>query len=83
MPQNKTDSKKEDTKNRNPVLSNHLFRGRDVLGDGLGTLRDGVLGQFTGQDQANSSLDFSGRDGGLSVVGSQLGSVGGNALEDV
>lgn len=31
-----------------------LFRGRRVLGDGLGTLRHGVLGQLTRQDQTDT-----------------------------
>lgn len=32
-----------------------LFRGgRRVLGDGLGALRDGVLGEFTGEDQTDT-----------------------------
>lgn len=30
-----------------------LFGGGRVLGDSLGTFRDGVLGQFTGEDQAD------------------------------
>ena len=34
-----------------------------VLGDGFGSLRDGVLGQFTGQEKTNGSLDFSAGDG--------------------
>ena len=28
------------------------------LGDGLGTLRNGVLGQFTGQHKPDRGLDF-------------------------
>lgn len=62
---------------------NHLFGGGRVLGDGLGTLRHGVLGQLTGEDEADGSLDLPGRDGGLLVVGGKLGGLGGNALEDV
>lgn len=60
-----------------------LFGGRGVLGDGLGALRDGVLGQLTGEDEADRSLDLSGRDGRLLVVGSELGGLGGDALENV
>lgn len=34
-----------------------LFRGgRRVLGDGLGTLRNGVLGEFTGEDEADTAI---------------------------
>lgn len=60
-----------------------LFRGGGVLGDSLGAFRHGVLCQLTGQDQTDRGLDLAGGDGGLLVVGSQLGSLGGNALEDV
>ncbi|XP_048575942.1 histone H2A [Nematostella vectensis] len=39
-----------------------------VLGDGLGSLAHGVLGQLTGKEQTNGRLDFPARDGGLLVV---------------
>ena len=39
-----------------------------VLGDGLGAFTDGVLGQFTGQEETDSSLDLPGSDGGALVV---------------
>jgi hypothetical protein len=51
--------------------------------DSLGTLRDGVLGQLSGKDQSTSSLDLSRRDGGSVVVDGQLGSLGGDSLENV
>ena len=57
--------------------------GRRVFGDSLGTFGDGVLGQFTGQQQTNGGLDLSARDGGATVVVSQTGSFGGDAFEDV
>ena len=57
--------------------------GRGVLGDGLGALRDGVLGQFTGEEEPDSSLDFPGGDGGPLVVVGKTGGLGGDALEDV
>jgi hypothetical protein len=69
-------------KRENPSTS-RLFRARGVLGDRLGTLRHGVLGQLAGKDEADGGLDFPGRDGGLLVVGSELGSLGRDALEDV
>jgi hypothetical protein len=78
----KTRAKPQEIENRNKPR-NRLFGGRGVLGDGLGTLRDGVLGQLTGEDEADGGLDLSGRDGGLLVVGGELGGLGGNALEDV
>ena len=42
-----------------------------------------MLGQLTGEDEADRGLDLSGRDGGLLVVGGELGGLSGNALEDV
>ena len=54
-----------------------------VLGDGLGTLGDGVLGQLAGQEQTDGGLDFAGGDGGAAVVVGETGGLGGDALEDV
>ena len=56
---------------------------RVVLGDGLGALRHGVLGQFTGQHQTNGGLDFGRTEGCFFVVRGQLAGFRGNALEDV
>lgn len=42
-----------------------------------------MLGQFTGQDQSDSSLDLSCRDRRLLVVSSQLGSFAGDSLKDI
>ena len=60
----------------------HLFRGR-VLGDGLGAFRDGVLGEFTRQQEADSRLYLATRNGGLLVVVSQARRFEGDTLEDV
>ena len=38
------------------------------LGDGLGAFGHGVLGQLSGQDQANCSLDLARGDRGLLVI---------------
>ena len=57
--------------------------GGGVLGDSLGALRDGVLGQFTGEEEADSGLDLAAGDGGLLVVVGQAASLGGDALEDI
>jgi len=59
-----------------------LALGR-VLGDGLCSLRHGVLGEFTRQNESDRGLDFAGRDGRLLIVGSELGSFSGNSLENV
>lgn len=65
------------------IMMMRLLGGRGVLGDGLGALRHGVLGKLTGKDEADGSLDLTGRDGGLLVVGGKLGSLSCDALEDV
>ena len=54
-----------------------------VLGDSLGTLRNGVLSQFTGEEESDSSLDLPRGDGGPLVVVGETGSLGGDSLEDV
>merc|ERR1719347_1813245 len=38
--------------------------GASVLGDGLGALRHGVLGQLSRKKETNRSLDLTGGDGG-------------------
>jgi len=63
-------------------LSDSLL-GAGVLGDGLGTLRDGVLGQLTGQEETDSGLDLSAGDGGAPVVVGKTAGFGGDTLEDV
>ena len=57
--------------------------GRGVLGDGLGALRDGVLGQLSGEEETDSGLDLPGSDGGATVVVGKTASLSSNALEDV
>ena len=57
--------------------------GRAVLGDSLGALRDGVLGEFTGEEEADSGLDLSGGEGVSLVVSDELGGLEGDLLEDV
>lgn len=42
-----------------------------------------MLGQLPGQDEAHRRLDLARGHGGLLVVASQLGGLGGNLLEDV
>jgi hypothetical protein len=56
---------------------------RGELGDGLGALRDGVLGELAGEDKADGSLDLAGREGGLLVEAGELAGLSSDALEDV
>ena len=65
------------------LLGAHRLLGAGVLGDGLGALRHGVLGQLSREQKADSRLDLAGGDGGALVVGSELGGLAGNALEDI
>ena len=53
------------------------------LGDGLGALRHGVLGELTRKEEADGSLDLAGRQGGLLVVARQTRGLQSDALEDV
>ena len=64
------------------LLENCLL-GAGVLGDSLGALRDGVLGELTGEEQPDSGLDLARGDGGPLVVVSQTGGLGGDPLEQV
>jgi hypothetical protein len=53
------------------------------LSDCLCSFRDGVLGEFTGQHESNSSLDLSATEGRLLVVSGKLSCLTRNALEDI
>ena len=53
------------------------------LGHGLGSFGDGVLGQFTGEHESDSSLDFTAAESGLLAVGRELSGLGSDALEDI
>ena len=57
--------------------------GAGVLGDSLGTFRDGVFGQFTRKEKPDSSLDLPGGDGGPLVVVGQAGSFSSDTFEDI
>ena len=55
----------------------------DVLGDGLGSFRDGVSGKFSGEDELDGRLDFAGRKSSSLVESDELGSFGGDSVEGV
>ena len=57
--------------------------GGAVLGDSLGSLRDGVLGELSGKEESDSSLDLSGGESVLSVVSNKSGGLVSDLLEDV
>ena len=54
-----------------------------VLGDGLGALGDGVLGELTGEEELDGGLDLAGGEGVASVVADEAGGLAGDLLEDV
>ena len=56
--------------------------GRSIFGHGFGAFRDGVLGQLSGQEETDRSLDLARGDGGPLVVVSQATSLGGDALDE-
>ncbi|CAH0371985.1 unnamed protein product, partial [Pelagomonas calceolata] len=58
------------------------LRARE-LGDGLGALGDGVLGELAREHEADGRLDFAGRERRLLGEAAQLGGLEGDALEDV
>ena len=57
--------------------------GAGVLGDGLGSLRDGVLSQFTGEEESDGGLDLPRGDGSPLVVVGETRSLSGDPLKDV
>ena len=63
-------------------MAHHLL-GAGVLGDGLGSFRDGVLSQLSGEEESDSRLDLPGGDGGPLVVVGQTGGLSGDSFEDV
>jgi len=57
--------------------------GAGVLRDGLGALRDCVLGELTREQESNRGLDLARSDGRPLVVVGQPGSLGRDPLEEV
>jgi len=70
-------------------LHNHIYSSmrecltRGKLGDSLGALRDSVLGELTGEDEADSGLNFARSHGGLLVVAGQVLGLDGNLVKDI
>ena len=55
----------------------------DVLGDGLGSLRDGMPGELSWEDELDGRLDFPGRQGPPLVESDELGALSGDSVEGV
>ena len=64
-------------------MSQGCSGGGGVLGDGLGSLGDGVLGKLSWEEESDSSLDLSGGESVLSVVSDESGGLLSDLLEDV
>ena len=64
------------------VSVEHLL-GAGVLGDSLGSLGDGVLGELTGEEEPDGGLDLTGGDGGPLVVVSQTAGLSSDSLEEI
>merc|ERR1719400_139360 len=63
--------------------SSNKLLGAGIFGDGLGSLRDSVFGQFTGEKEPDGGLDLPGSDGGPLVVVGQFGSLGSDTLKEI
>ena len=59
------------------------YRPNSPMSVTLDALRDGVFGQLTRKDEADSGLDLPGRNGGPLVVAGQAGGLTGKALEHI
>ena len=66
-----------------PKMAGINLLGAGVLGDSLGALRDGVLGELTREEEPDSSLDLTRGDGGPLVVVSKSAGLSGDSLEQI
>ena len=74
----------KEKKNTFQVFRKTIFHlGGGEFGDGFGTFRDGVLGQFSWEDETDGSLDFATGEGGFLVVRAQFAGLTGDLAEDV
>jgi hypothetical protein len=55
----------------------------DVLGNGLGSFRNGVSGKLSGEDELNSRLNLTGRECSSLVESDELGSLSGDSVEGI
>ena len=55
----------------------------DVFGDGFSSFWDSVSGEFSGEDELDSWLDFSGRKGSSLVESDEFGTFSGNSVESI
>ena len=67
---------------RTVAVMSHLLGG-GVIGDSLGALGHGVLGQLAGEEQTDGGLDLPRGNGGPLVVVSQTGSLSSDSLKEI
>ena len=60
----------------------HLLGG-GIFGDSLGSFGNGMFGQFSGQQEPDSGLNFPRGDGGPLVVVGETAGLSGDSLKDV
>ena len=65
------------------VGERYSLLGAGVLGDSLGSLRDGVLSQLSGQEEPDCGLDLPGGDCGPLVVVGETAGLSSNPLKQV
>jgi len=55
----------------------------DVFGDSFGSLRHGVSGEFSGENELDSTLNLSGRKSSSLVESDEFGSFSGDSVEGI
>ena len=55
----------------------------DVFGDSLGSFRDGVSGEFSGEDELDSWLNFPRGESSSLVESDEFGSLSGDSIEGI
>ena len=64
-------------------LRYHSNSSGRVLGDGLGSLGNGVLSELTGEEESDGGLDLAGGESVFLVISDKLAGFGSELLEDV
>ena len=65
------------------VRAHVILLGTSILGNRFGTLANSMFSKFTGEKEADCSLNFSAGNGGAFVVVSQARCFGGYSFENI
>ena len=68
---------------KNEKQTSKKNKEKKYLGDGLGSLTDGMLGEFAREHEMDSGLDFAAREGGFLVIRGKLASLRSDAFKDI